>query len=950
MFFIVFFVMLQPAMAWAWSSTDFLYTPFQTHEYFNQIAYEELEKHPAFMKSNFPSLPDIQNHSMVTKSRTGLGPDGAVNSYYSFHWYNPRANLGNAPAAAQAYYDRLLTSFEGKTPGNQINVNGIRFNDPHVEPAHSAAYAAHYVQDMTCAFHVIGMPASDVNPDRVASNTVNGPFRTYSLDDWRNFTYRYVLAKANDPLMDWFDVTYWDGNRLYSDMRGSHFLYEGLVEMAYKNAKSAAWMIEFQHQGFQAPYWLNSESPRDRIAGIAERLASATRNALDSNANGARIDTVQFQKDLEIGLGTMSGGVAAQVYQAVGNYIKVPYADWWAAIQATYCVWRSALCALWMEETDIEMLRLPGQKDQYKLRVVIQNLEKEAAVKDVKVEFSFKNGPSAKGEIDVGMVESDDGSLFKDSEESFLLTPESRSKGILCLRVTGRYDKIPDLGVFTKEFELKRIRLREFTMPKLNLLTREDALKIAKGDPYHFKVDVDSSKEPEKGNLVGIVYSQEPVPGVIVAEHEPVILRAYADYYVTVPGVIGMTEKQAMSLIEAVDLKPKPARIDVPYDQPDGIVLEQKPGKDAKVRPRTDVVISVSKCLPPPPKKPDVPVVQTPQPQPVTPQQPQTQPEPPLRELQVSPSGATIEVGQSVGLTAIPIALFPERPVTNQVVAGMSFQWFANLPGFASVGGGGRTASVTGLKPGTVSIYCVTEQAMGLATIIIVEPKNKTGNSVSSAGGFKDSSDEWKTETKDSGSNVIPDVPPPPSRQGFSNDPFANQFPDVPKPPSTTTGPAPGVDPAYEQQLLYEEQLRQQQAYYDELQRQQQMMNAMGNMLNMMNNQLQQPQNPNNRNIQPPPGLNIPPMNPPAVPPKTGIKPNPPSPPTVSTPVEGGGGTWRGQTGPRNSATGQPVQNNELNLLNQKVDKPIHTGSFGNCPKCGKTLIGGPACICGWKK
>jgi hypothetical protein len=185
-----------------------------------------------------------------------------------------------------------------------------------------------------------------------------------------------------------------------------------------------------------------------------------------------------------------------------------------------------------------------------------------------------------------------------------------------------------------------------------------------------------------------------------------------------------------------------------------------------------------------------------------------------LRELQVVPGGATIEVGQSVALTAVPIELFPEQPVTAQVIAGMSFQWVSNEPGFASVAGSGRNASVTGLKAGTINVMCITEQAMGLATIIIKDT-TKVDNAAAvndDDAGFKDSSDNWKDPDKGDDDTGIPDAPPePPEDDEKPIDTFDDQR------------------QAYDQQQFYDEQQQREQALLDQ-QRQMQLLSMFGNL------------------------------------------------------------------------------------------------------------------------
>lgn len=816
---------------WAWSSTTAIGEMFTTHEYLNKKAYEELEKHPAFKKSGFPSLDEIQRHSGVDASQAGLGPDGTANSYFSFHWYNPATGKGNAPAAAQAYYDRLMLSVEGKTPSASLHVNGITMNDEHLETAHSAAYAAHYTQDMTCSFHMVGMPGNNVTANVVADKRVNGPFRDYNRAEWDTVVNGFAAlvvdenkTDGNGRFIDWFDPSYFDGQWVLGNKGSSHFLYEGMVELAYKHTRYTGWTELQKLSGFKSSSWSNSDPPKKKVFELSKRLAQKTRDDLDSNANGARIDTVQFQKDVAIiSLNTVGSGLSSRAFTAGHKHINVPLNDWWRAIQATYSLWRSTFCALDIEEKDIEIYRLPEGKDQYKMAVMVNNLEKEDA-RDVKLSFEFKEGFSASGEIRIGAVEAEGPSEYKKSDTSFNFKPENR-KGKLIIKITGSYKDTPDSGVTIREFDASTIKVIEFKMPRLISMTKQEATRLAEALPYKFRVSLDNNTEAPRRQDADRVFSQEPVPDTLVAEGESVMLMAYDEYRVKVPQVVGMTKKQAYEALAVAELTPAPANIDVPHDQPEGIVIDQSPSQDTKVELGSSVTISISKRLPAPepPKDPE-PEKETDQKPPPDKEAQVIEPEPVLMELQVSPGGATIEVGQSVSLTAIPIALFPEHPVTPAVVAGMSFQWMANEPGMASVGGSGRSASVTGLKPGTIFVMCITEQAMGLSTIIIKE-KTSTDNAASSGTGFKDSFDDWKTPEKD-GDNTIPDMPPEP--------PPEDLFPDVPPPPSEQPVVIDNSQLIYDdQQQAYDDQLRQQQAMREQ-QAQMFMMNALGIMAGNM--------------------------------------------------------------------------------------------------------------------
>lgn len=211
-----FFLALPEAGGWSsWSYLDRNKTPFGTHERFNYMAYSRLGRHPLLDPEavnskgqrivHFPSLDEIQNFSYISGLGWGPGPDNGANSVYSEHYYNPVIHAGGAPSAVKSHFDYLKGGF--KNP--YLLKNKIKI--PHQAAKH-AAYGAHYIQDMTCQFHVLGLPRYEL-PEwekQQPGREIIGPFGKFISDRWKKL-YRFALKDSKKPDVDWLELNYYDG-------------------------------------------------------------------------------------------------------------------------------------------------------------------------------------------------------------------------------------------------------------------------------------------------------------------------------------------------------------------------------------------------------------------------------------------------------------------------------------------------------------------------------------------------------------------------------------------------------------------------------------------------------------------------------------------------------------------------------------------------------------------
>ena len=130
---------------------------------------------------NFP-LQEIQKYSGVYVESvdpfriSGLGPDNTSICLYSDHWYNPLIPAGNAPKRVEDFFAVLKKKL--------VNQN-LTFDLEDIKPtekgpvAKDAAWSAHFLQDMTCPLHVVGMPGAEANENQLQGLKITGPFRTF---------------------------------------------------------------------------------------------------------------------------------------------------------------------------------------------------------------------------------------------------------------------------------------------------------------------------------------------------------------------------------------------------------------------------------------------------------------------------------------------------------------------------------------------------------------------------------------------------------------------------------------------------------------------------------------------------------------------------------------------------------------------------------------------------
>jgi len=522
-----------------WSSYSIMdanKTYFGTHQRFNRLAYERLGLHPILGPEalnhrnqrmvDFPTLEEIQGFAFVSKTGSGPGPDDKENSCYSEHYFNPKLNpngkgipqgAGGAPEAVKDHFQNLKIGLE--------NDHLISEKKPFTgNNARDAAYAAHYAQDMTCPFHVLGQPIKELKnwKRRQPGKEVIGPFGLFLDERWQQLVL-YAAKDARDPNTDWLEANYYDGfepagyiNPVFSDLKlftlnatlfSTHFAYEFRVEN-YCHADSVCsderkWVPQWEKkEGWILPFWTGSEGIEESI----KKLAKETRDCLDA-------------EDSEL------------AFSRHNIVINMPYKQWWRAIQATYTLWRSSFSALYVDLEDIELSKVPKEPQIYNLRVRVNNYEPQTAA-GVKLEYRISgdrnvSGSGTLGDIPMWSKIKGPGTAFRKFSDTRIRLqnpddPQERD-GILRIAVSGRFQEAPDPGAVF-EYYFKDIGHDALEMIRLEgrLMTPAEALKLLQEKGLK-KENIRIQGSGTSGKKLR-VRSQDPQAGTWISPDEAVTL------------------------------------------------------------------------------------------------------------------------------------------------------------------------------------------------------------------------------------------------------------------------------------------------------------------------------------------------------------------------------------------------------------------------------------------
>lgn len=328
-----------------WSSFDAGPLVINTHHAMCRTAYEELRNdpvlrfHPSYPGPAFPALDEIL--AQVS------GPDDDKTVPYSAHVYNGHldgAHKGTGPKRVKEHFDRFtaaMTSSYGRTMSAGETSNAAR----------DAAWMAHFLQDLACIYHSIGVPGAELDRRTVDIYVMGAGYAPgTNLDD------RKVLAALSDrfhehrkrtPNVDWFDPYFYDGTGRDLDAQirtSSHMRFELLpVPGSIPSPKSHS---------------LYGRVRVTDVRGIAE---------------------------------TVSHGVAMQqrmpdAYNPTSTLTESFIAT---ASALTHMLWRASFCAVRLG--NLELARLPA-RNTYRVTVPAMNFDDRVTAENVKVTYTLVEG------------------------------------------------------------------------------------------------------------------------------------------------------------------------------------------------------------------------------------------------------------------------------------------------------------------------------------------------------------------------------------------------------------------------------------------------------------------------------------------------------------------------------------------------------------------------------
>ena len=650
----------------------------------------------------------------------GAGPDNPKNSYYSWHYYNPLISKGDGPRIVQRYYELLLTNMLDPQEKTLDPLSQKETSSPR-----NAAYVAHYIQDMGCPFHVFGMPrkgGDKIAPKSPPGEKVSGPYRQFDQELWAKAVRE--AEKNTDPHTDWFDANYYDGE-VYPVMGSTHFSYEGFVEVAYKKGGPFFKALNFGRfmgeEGLVSPHW----SGPDQVKQMAQAMAKETRDRVDQRKGDLWFDGDIYQANLSLGAASLYRLSYDELFQAVDQFITVPYKDWWRCIQATYSIWRGSFSALILQKRYLKFSEAFGKPNMYHLMVRVNNMEPKGDVVDVRVSFSIKGRKGYQGGGRLIQIKTNALSEWVELDGDLALKDLDFSSGEVVLEITGDYGKIPDSGITRVTFPLQDIDIDDLKMPDLVGSEGNWAKKFMEANPFVAVVTMYSAGFPKTKNQAKKVVDQTPQAGTAMSPHEKIIFVVYNDYLITVPTVIGLTLTKAQGILADAGLSTQPGTILVEDNEEEGVVKDQSPQPGAKVPVGEEVTILVSRR-----KLARKEGLQQKQ-EVSAPSQEETFSEEStgvlLSEMLISPSSGRIRIKEAISLTAIPFDI-DGKVVSAQELQNMHFQWMVNDPAMAYISFEGNKATLTPRKQGVVQAIAICEQAMGYATITVADEEGEVLN------------------------------------------------------------------------------------------------------------------------------------------------------------------------------------------------------------------------------
>jgi hypothetical protein len=756
-----------------WSSATIGGGAFATHQFLGKVALMKLKEHPAMRLYGvrFPSDQEIAKYSGVSAQKNpkgkgfslkvvGEGPDNLDNSYDSWHFYNPRTGEGKAPEQIAILLEELKKKLlESKNPD---------------EAAKEAAYLAHFIQDMTCPFHTVGMPKKELRLDQPQGSSIVGPYRNFNAAEWRKIA---EVAKnhihkgpGGEDKSDWFDPNYHDGPSWLPIEGSTHYVYEGAIEWLFKSVWSYSW--EERMKNSIGDKFLSEEYPtKMKPDEFAKAVALKTRDRLDNKLGNLAFDSRDFQKkfftlfqteDIKDFIWTLFVEKlwdtvesftdvtnvleikfirdVSSMSELFPSYIKVPMDDWKRGIRATYTMWRESFSALRVPEDGLFLVKVPDQDNTFKLQVTVVNAEPAEDAYELRGSYSISGGIRSSGEL---AFEKSTASAFTEGDaskcsviakskkafrvsDSFIISPGSRQEKVT-ITLEGKYYNVPDSGKTVQEISLADVDLNTKPMPPvINLRFNKASAMIG----TRFKIIITPKKMADSVHKSFVVYEQDPEPGALIGPGDTVRLTIYKEYkYVRVPNVLKHSVSAARPKIEfyanPLDKEPALNAVLPEGTKEDDVVLNTDPEPGTSVPFGSDVRLIIKPKDKPPEEfeqRGETEVESGPEERDELPPPEQDDDSVQLGSITIEPSSIQLSLDKrkSAPLTVTAFDLNGNK-VSEEILSKMSFSWSVSDPSIAGIVGSGLRVSVYAIKEGATTAICSTRTQVNTAAVSVVE-------------------------------------------------------------------------------------------------------------------------------------------------------------------------------------------------------------------------------------
>jgi hypothetical protein len=254
-----------------------------THQYIVKTACGLLKNDPVGKEKRFPECGAIE------ANEGEKGPDGAGNSLYSYHYYNPVLKIGDGPKQASLHYENLARG---------LATNRLAGVDK------AAAYSEHYLADMHVPFHTVGMykddflakyPDGQIDDQRIYAGkrfcSGCSPIGTSQAEtgdfSWSLSAFKEAVKADGD--INWFDPWLYNGTlRLYDhQLTSSHVFWEAV-----------SYMPDYVLEGFDLE-WENSgasfDAPWSKQAAVVQKVAIAA-SAMPGKRTSAALVTSSIRR------------------------------------------------------------------------------------------------------------------------------------------------------------------------------------------------------------------------------------------------------------------------------------------------------------------------------------------------------------------------------------------------------------------------------------------------------------------------------------------------------------------------------------------------------------------------------------------------------------------------------------------------------------------------------